>query len=480
MSDTKQHTALPEDGWFWHFRRPCLLLASDVLCILGVAFVVGGIRAVFFPHEALIHLRLLPVLCLTPFIYYLEGLYDPVPPPFPQELRALGIGLSLAYLALGIVIFFDRGELPSRMVLLLAWLLSLGLTPFLRTRVRARFASRPWWGRDVVLFGPAEGVARLTRFLRFAPETGLRPAAVVCQGKAAGTDALILDTLPALRSADEVAAYAAVRPRAYAIILSEDCLHRSTRELMEHAGRLFPSVFMMLGFMGNDVPMWLRPVEVAHTMTLQMRQNLFDPRRRTCKRLVECMAALVGGFLLLPFFIGIAVWIKMESPGPIFFVHRRLGMGGKHFKMIKFRTMVPDAEATLEAYLNAHPQLRQEWEADQKLRNDPRITRVGQFLRRTSLDELPQLWNVITGDMSLVGPRPIVDNEIEKYGSAYAAYIRVRPGMTGLWQVSGRSDTSYAYRVGIDSYYICNWSIWMDIWIVARTPFIVFKGGGAY
>jgi Undecaprenyl-phosphate galactose phosphotransferase WbaP len=290
----------------------------------------------------------------------------------------------------------------------------------------------------------------------------------------------IPDMPPTLGAAEEVEAYAAARPDSYAIILSDSLSSERTRELTAQAGRLFPSVFVMLDCTSDATPIWLRPVEIARAMTLQVRQNLLDPRRLALKRAIDLAAAVSGGLILLPFLIGIAVWIRLESPGPVFFAHRRLGVGGRHFTMLKFRTMATDADQVLQSCLDRDPELRREWEKDHKLRRDPRVTWIGRWLRRTSLDELPQLWNVLKGEMSLVGPRPIVDEEIAKYGAAYAAYVRVRPGMTGLWQVSGRNDTSYAHRVDIDSYYICNWSIWMDIWVLAKTPFAVLGGAGAY
>lgn len=142
--------------------------------------------------------------------------------------------------------------------------------------------------------------------------------------------------------------------------------------------------------------------------------------------------------------------------------------------------MVKDADEVLKEYLEKHPELREEWERDQKLRSDPRVTRIGRILRQTSLDELPQLWNVLRGEMSLVGPRPIVQDEVIKYGEKFALYIKVKPGMTGLWQVSGRNDTTYQERVNLDTYYIRNWSLWLDLYILARTAWVVLTRKGAY
>jgi lipopolysaccharide/colanic/teichoic acid biosynthesis glycosyltransferase len=139
-----------------------------------------------------------------------------------------------------------------------------------------------------------------------------------------------------------------------------------------------------------------------------------------------------------------------------------------------------NAQEILEHYLQKHPELREEWERDQKLKDDPRVTWVGKILRRTSLDELPQLWNVVRGEMSLVGPRPIVADEVPRYGESFELYSQVRPGLTGLWQVSGRNNTTYERRVVLDSYYVRNWSVWLDIYVFAKTIRVVMGGKGAY
>ena len=173
--------------------------------------------------------------------------------------------------------------------------------------------------------------------------------------------------------------------------------------------------------------------------------------------------------------------IKIVSPGPAFFGHKRIGQHGSTFRAWKFRTMVMDADAVLEKHLQDNPDARAEWERDQKLRNDPRILGVvGRFLRKWSLDELPQLWNVLVGEMSLVGPRPIVYDEIAKYSRGYLAYSHMMPGITGLWQVSGRNNTTYETRVSMDEHYARNWSPWLDFWVLIKTPAVVITRNGAY
>ncbi len=182
----------------------------------------------------------------------------------------------------------------------------------------------------------------------------------------------------------------------------------------------------------------------------------------------------------LPSSLAIAVAIVRESPGPVLYRQRRIGFNGREIRVYKFRTMVQDAERVLEECLARDASLCREWRDSRKLKDDPRITRVGRWLRKYSLDELPQLLNVLRGEMSLVGPRPIVAEEVSRYGELYGVYTRARPGLTGLWQISGRNDLSYEERVTLDAYYISNWSVWLDIYILTRTLPVVLRGEGAY
>jgi lipopolysaccharide/colanic/teichoic acid biosynthesis glycosyltransferase len=191
---------------------------------------------------------------------------------------------------------------------------------------------------------------------------------------------------------------------------------------------------------------------------------------------------LAAAFLLVLFapLIGvIAALLWLVDGGPVLFAHRRVGLGGRRFDCLKFRTMSRDAEAQLKAVLDRDPEARAQWAATHKLDPDPRVHRLGLLLRKTSLDELPQLWNVLTGDMSLVGPRPVTAAEAVHYGRAFGAYMAVRPGITGLWQVSGRSDTSYAERVALDVAYVERHDLLMDLGILLRTAWVVIAGKGA-
>jgi lipopolysaccharide/colanic/teichoic acid biosynthesis glycosyltransferase len=184
--------------------------------------------------------------------------------------------------------------------------------------------------------------------------------------------------------------------------------------------------------------------------------------------------------ILLPLLLILALIVRCTSPGPIFFSHRRICKNGAFFSMWKFRTMCVNSSEVLERYLAAHPEARKEWNQSHKLQRDPRVTRIGRVMRRYSLDELPQVWNVLTGRMSLVGPRPIVAAEVEKYGKCFSCYTRVKPGVTGLWQVSGRSTLSYDARVKLDCDYVARWSLLRDFKILLLTVRSVVNQEGAY
>jgi lipopolysaccharide/colanic/teichoic acid biosynthesis glycosyltransferase len=189
---------------------------------------------------------------------------------------------------------------------------------------------------------------------------------------------------------------------------------------------------------------------------------------------------LLASPYLLFFFLLISFLIMLDSSGGPLYRQTRIGKSGRRFQALKFRTMVMDADQILQRYLDESPELKAEWAATHKLKRDPRVTRVGAVLRKLSLDEMPQFWNILIGDMSLIGPRPIVDAEIERYGKCFELYVQARPGLTGLWQVSGRSDTSYQQRVELDEYYLLNRSIRLDLIILIKTVYVVIGRKGAY
>ena len=212
-----------------------------------------------------------------------------------------------------------------------------------------------------------------------------------------------------------------------------------------------------------------------------LTNKLKSKPRQLLQNIFNYILAILLLPILLPIIGILAYKIKRESPGPIFFAHNRIGKNGKIIPTLKFRSMYQDSKARLEKLLSENDEIRQEWQANFKLKNDPRVTKIGAFLRKTSLDELPQIFNVLKGEMNFVGPRPVVQEEIDKYYKKDANYyFMVKPGITGLWQVSGRSDTDYDFRIRTDKWYIQNWSLWLDVVIMFKTVKVVLFREGAY
>jgi exopolysaccharide production protein ExoY len=228
-------------------------------------------------------------------------------------------------------------------------------------------------------------------------------------------------------------------------------------------------------------------------MSLEYRQPLISGHRSDSdpegiskplggylKRSLDIVVSISAIIVLSPLFLMVALAVKLSDGGPVIYAHSRVGYGGRAFGCLKFRTMCVDADERLHGYLRANPAAAAEWENTQKLKHDPRVTVIGRALRKTSVDELPQLFNILRGDMSLVGPRPVVTDELQKYGSHTSKYFIMRPGLTGLWQVSGRNDTTYDERVQLDVVYSIHWSFWNDLKIIMKTLPALYYGQGSY
>jgi undecaprenyl-phosphate galactose phosphotransferase len=216
-------------------------------------------------------------------------------------------------------------------------------------------------------------------------------------------------------------------------------------------------------------------------MMLKVNNNVRSTFNRFAKRSFDIVVSLALLPFILPIIGILAYFIKKESPGDVFYAHNRVGKDGRIIPVLKFRSMYSDSKERLEKLLESDPAIREEWEKNFKLKNDPRVTKIGKFIRESSLDELPQIFNVLKGEMSLVGPRPVVEEELKKYYKESAEYYKmVKPGITGFWQVSGRSDTDYDFRVKVDTWYVYNWSLWLDIMVLIKTVRVVLLKEGAY
>ncbi len=454
------------------------LLAADILAITAT---IGICRVIFYKLGFVsvgmdVSECLLPVATGFVLLNFELDLYPGARLSPVEELRRLIVSVTCMFVVWGIGAAMARGTLAVQLwFLIIVYPACAFALPIARTWTRHLLGKFTNWGLPALVCGDDAAAVRLYYWLADNHHLGLRPVGVI--GNRETLDAGDDDKwyLGSWNETQEVAE----RKRVFwAVVVPPEDRSTSISSLIADYLFTIPQVHVLSELTG--LPDHWNPQQLDGLTGIHLQQNLMLPLPRLTKRCMDFVAAILVGILLLPLLFYLAVAVKMSSRGPIVFGHTRIGRNGRRFKALKFRTMFQDSNLVLEQYLEANPDAMEEWQRDHKLRFDPRITRIGRFLRKTSLDELPQLWNVIWGDMSLVGPRPIVDAEIAKYGPYYGFYTMVKPGITGLWQVSGRNNTTYDERVQLDAYYVRNWSPWMDVVLLFKTIRIVLFAKGAY
>lgn len=416
------------------------------------------------------------ILVLLGFSWALK-LYPGVGNHPVEEFRRQIVIITLVFLMFGTGTFMlKQGSEFSRAVFLIAWAMCVVAVPVARTITKLVFKRVSWFGYPAVIFARGHAAERVVNQLSRQPNLGLRARAIV------SPDAGLSPAVHGVPVLDAAALTHVLREAGrvpYALVATEGMSPESLKELLAGPLQLFPNVILI-----PDLPLpstlWMTGRDLGGMFGLEVQHRLLDPGRRTLKRGLDLLALLILLPLFLPVLAVLAIAIKMDSRGPVFVKLRRVGQNGKLFHQLKFRTMVPDADRVLRTTLEADPRLAEEWEKAQKLKNDPRLTRVGRFLRMTSIDELPQVLTVLVGQMSLVGPRPITTSETARYAELVSLYTKVLPGLTGLWQVSGRNELEYEERVMLDAYYVRNWSVWLDLYILIKTVWVVLTGRGAY
>jgi Undecaprenyl-phosphate galactose phosphotransferase WbaP len=460
---------VPRRTWI----KSMLMLSSDVAALMCVSLV--SCSAFRFGKSLSLINPCLPLIVLFIGILWLTDLYSEVAFNPVHEFRKTLAAAAVVFSCMAALVY--PANAAGRAAVILSGACSVILMLLLRACVRWACASRAWWSTPAVLLGAGQSGSAIARILHNHPEIGLNVVAVLDDNstnfknelwRRSGIALGALDMAPALRRQHRIP---------YAIVAAADMRRSEANSL---AGFLegFEHVLVVPDDLGL-ASLWVSAKDVGGLLGLEVRQNLSRPLPRLVKRSFDILVAGSTLLMLAPLFALLYLTIRFTSKGPGLYGHRRIGKSERHFSAWKFRSMVMNAEQVLTRALEQNPALREEWSRDFKLRDDPRITRLGKWLRKTSLDELPQLWNVLRGDMSLVGPRPIVRNEISKYGDIFPAYCRVRPGITGLWQVSGRNRTTYDERVQFDDYYVRNWSIWLDLFILMKTIRAVVAGDGA-
>lgn len=340
--------------------------------------------------------------------------------------------------------------------------------PFVRSTARRICERFEWWGERVIIAGTGKHALSIYEYLTSNLHLGLRPIGVVDDDP---NNYWVADSANEIRFLGVTDQLVTVCRRldCHWVIMTTGGRSREDLERYLSVCSLVPNLIVVPDELA--IPsLWCTSFDAAGLAGFRLKDRLLSPLVRVVKRLTDIALSSLLLILASPLMIAIAAAVALTSRGPILYGDNRLGRDGRTFRALKFRTMVCNAEAVLQDYLRSNEAARLSWERNQKLRRDPRIIPgIGNALRRWSLDELPQLWNVLRGDMSLVGPRPMFPAETAKYGSVHGLYARVRPGLTGLWQVSGRNDTSYDARIQLVTYYVRNWSLWLDYYILLRT-----------
>jgi Undecaprenyl-phosphate galactose phosphotransferase WbaP len=413
----------------------------------------------------------LPVLFVAAFALF--GLYPGIAMNPVDETRKLLTASAIAIFALMATVLSGGPNLPVSLISL-AGVFTAVCAVIFRDAMRYHLGAATWWGVPAVVIGDAESTAKISANPQKHSALGLRVVGIL---RHLTPSELLSEREP--NEGEAVPTMVGASRIQYALLALSPLADSEANKLIDFCCQRFENVLVIPND-GDIMPFWTGEKDVGGVLGLEMRGSGLHRKQNGLKRVIDLLVAGACGICLLPLLAALYAVVRLSSPGSAFFASTRIGMNGAPFKMWKFRTMVSNAEFVLEEYLERHPSLREEWESSHKLRNDPRITRIGRFLRRTSLDELPQIWNVLRGDMSLTGPRPIVTKEIPRYGETFRLYKTVRPGLTGLWQISGRSDTTYEQRVRYDNYYVRNWSIWLDVYILTKTPQAVCRTRGAY
>ena len=453
------------------------LISSDLVVILFsliCSFLIRDIVVGSIPSS--IVGVVVPAVLLVLSSMVAAGLYPAVCENPVEELRRSFFAITLAFTSLGASTFFLHDMSQSRLVLLFGWMLSTVLVPSGRSLVRTLFATQPWWGSPVAILGAGRTGKFLLEALTRNPRIGLRPVAVLDDNP---EQYEALDKRLATGALARSLELTRDHRISYAIVCMPSLSRKDLFRLLDQYGHCFSHIMVIPDLIGM-ASLGLSVREIGGVVGLEVTQKLLQPTAQLAKRILDLTLTLaISPFVMLTIAVAAAL-VRLESRGPILLANERVGMGGRKFKAWKLRSMVVNGDEVLRAHFEQHPEDLPQWQATQKLKSDPRVTRIGKIIRKASIDELPQLWNVLIGEMSLVGPRPMFENQVPLYGAAFASYKRVRPGITGLWQISGRNHLTFSQRASLDCYTIQNWSVWMDIYILARTISVVLTANGAY
>lgn len=398
---------------------------------------------------------------------------------FWEETRSLIKSSTISFALITVAVFVTREYFPfSRVIIFMAWLLSMAILPGFRHITKIVLLRVGLWRKKVIIIGSTESTSSLIEAIKQNKTMGYE--IVGCLTDERAKIGRGISGVPILGHFDEIEEWKRKTWFDDIIVTFPNLPGDKLINLLK-AWEAVSDTIRYIPRTGDLITTGIEIENIGKVLSLVVRKNLHKPWNIFLKTVFEYVLAVALVILYLPVLLVIAAAIRLDSHGSIFFIQERYGKRGKVIKVIKFRTMHTDAARRLEEYLEENPQAQEEWSGYKKLKmHDPRVTQVGGFLRKYSLDELPQLLNVLKGEMSIVGPRPYLREELEEVKQVKSILLQVKPGITGFWQTSGRSLVPFKERINMDEYYIRNWSLWLDIVILMKTLKVTASGHGAF
>jgi undecaprenyl-phosphate galactose phosphotransferase len=399
--------------------------------------------------------------------------------PFWQEVKVLVKSATLSFVFIMVMIFITRKQIQfSRTIVILAWLLSLVLFPLMRYMTKYLLVKFNLWKKKLIILGVHQTSLAITKSIKKNVTMGYEVLGFLDNDPhKLNKKFLGIQVLGPLSEMEDIAKSFQSKD----IMVATPHLPRNQlRELLAKCENMSESMWL-IPRSGDFITEGVELEVMGDVLTLFIKKNLAKPWNILIKSVFDKFLTLVALILLSPLLLLIVIAVRIDSKGPAIFVQKRVGRNKRIFRLFKFRSMYMNCDKKLTEYFSDHPESKKEWEKYKKIKNhDPRVTRVGRIIRKYSLDELPQLFNVLTGEMSLVGPRPYIAEELEGKEKFTKILSRVKPGITGLWQISGRSELTFDQRLDLDEYYIRNWSLWLDIVILLKSIKVLFSSKGAY
>lgn len=456
-----------------------LIILVDIFTVSLAVLLSTLIRVALLPimggvvNWPLILRGLVLYLIFTVILAWLNGLYPGFGLAAVHEMQKVLYVVSLASIFLGVFLFLQQlGLAYSRLIFLLTWLLSALFMMLGRFGLRNRLSQSKWWGIPMVVVGSPETAEPIIEQLIQNRRLGFRPVYYFDPDNLR-TEPIL--GVPVIKSKILLTDF--IKSANIEYVVFTDAVDDVLSKKLQWMRDVFPNIIFIVDT-ASFGSLWVKTMDLHGTLAIETNYHLLNKRERVIKQILDMLLTILIYIISLPIFLVLAVVVRLDSRGPILFTQKRLGQNGKPFDSFKFRTMYNNAEAKLHDLLANNPEAKREYEKFHKLANDPRVTPVGKILRRYSLDELPQLINVIKGDMNLIGPRSYLPRELPAMGEYAKIILKVKPGITGWWQVMGRNATSFKERLRLDEYYISNWSIWLDIYIVIKTVWVLITGQG--